>query len=85
MTTRSSEADKPFDSTQGHEHCRMASSSLLLTRVATVPRLRLWTQALREIPRRIQIYIRNVALSLPTLCGGILSEEMSDHQVRYAQ
>jgi len=62
MPTRSSEADKPFDSTQGHEHCRMASLSLLLVRVASVPRLRLWTQALPEIPRRILIYMRTVPL-----------------------
>jgi len=55
MATRFSDADNPFDLPQGHEYTRMARLSLLLTRVATVPRLRLWTQALPEIPRRILI------------------------------
>ena len=42
MSTRPREADKPFDFHQG--------LSLLPGRVAIVPSLRLWTQALPEIP-----------------------------------
>jgi len=64
MTTRFSDADKPFDSTQGHEHCRMASLSLPLIRAAAVPRLRLWTQVLPEIPSRILIWSRVTAPNL---------------------
>jgi hypothetical protein len=45
MSTLPREADKPFDSTQGHEPSRVASSSLLLARVASIPRLRLATRA----------------------------------------
>ena len=75
MTTRFSDTDKPFDSTQGHEHCPMASLSLSLIRVVTVPRLRLWTQALPEIPSRILIWIRAVA---PNLFHNPLEKESTD-------
>jgi hypothetical protein len=47
MATHFKEADNPFGRAQGLRQ----DLSLLLIRVATVPRLRLWTWALPEIPR----------------------------------
>ena len=64
MTTRFSEADKPATGLPAYgRDGGQASLSLSLIRAVTVPRLRLWAQALPEIPSRILILIRVVILN----------------------
>jgi hypothetical protein len=71
MAGRSWDRNKPFDFTQGHESDRMAQDPEALEgqrRMTTlfppqsgtplVPRLRLWTQALPEIPSGLRIEAR---------------------------
>ena len=49
--------------------------SLPLIRAVTVPRLRLWTQALPEIPSRILLWTRAAA---PNLFANLLEKEKTD-------